>query len=102
MTTTMKRTPAPSRQTIARSMLPFAAGTAILLMVPAVSMQFTNEVNWGPEDFLAAAAMLLGASFAYVIAARVLHTRRQRLMAGAGVMMVLLTVWAELAVGIFH
>jgi hypothetical protein len=98
----MSQQPTSDHPSIARSMLPFAGATALLLLVPAVSMQFTSEVNWGPEDFIAAAVMLLGASFVYVMAARKVKTARRRMLAGAGVLLVLLTVWAELAVGIFH
>ena len=35
-------------------------GAAALVMLPAVAMQFTSEVNWTPGDF-GFAAMLLGA-----------------------------------------
>ena len=33
-------------------------GAALLLLLPAVAMQFTSEVNWGPEDFLVMGALL--------------------------------------------
>jgi len=37
----------------------FAWGlVAILILLPAIAMQFTNEVAWGPEDFLAIGVML--------------------------------------------
>ena len=29
-------------------------GIALLLVLPALAMQFTREVNWGPGDFAAA------------------------------------------------
>ena len=33
---------------------------ASLLVLPAVAMCFTPAVNWGAEDFLAAAVLLVG------------------------------------------
>lgn len=100
MGTTMKER--AEEKSLMESMLPFGIGTALILLVPAVSMQFTDEMNWGPGDFIVAAGLLLLSSFAYVMAARTLTSRRQRVLAGAGVGVVLLMIWAELAVGIFH
>ena len=77
-------------------------GTALLLMVPLVAMQFTREVAWGVGDFLAAALLIAGTGMAYVLSARRLTTRRARLIAGAALAAALLVVWAELAVGIFN
>jgi hypothetical protein len=77
-------------------------GTALLLLVPLVAMQFTSEVAWSGSDFVAAAVMLLSAGLGYVAVAARLRARRQRLIAGGVALFALLTVWAELAVGIFH
>ncbi|MGZ8290475.1 MAG: hypothetical protein ACXW2U_06800 [Telluria sp.] len=89
------------RQTVGKSMIPFVAATALLLLLPLVAMQFTSEVNWTAGDFAAAAALLLGTAFVYVLASRKVTGARTRLLVGAGCMFVLLVVWAELAVGIF-
>ena len=78
-----------------------AAGTALLLLVPLLAMQFTAEVAWAPGDFVAAAVLVFGAGMAWVLVARRLRTVRQRVVAGVLVALVLATVWAELAVGLF-
>lgn len=77
------------------------AGIAALLALPAIAMQFTAEVNWGPEDFAAAAILLGGTGLALEVAARVLATPRKRALAAMVIVAGLLLVWAELAVGIF-
>jgi hypothetical protein len=87
---------------LGRDILRVALATAALLLVPLVAMQFTDEVNWGALDFIVAAALLGGTGSAYVLLARRLSGPRQRMMAGAVLLMALLLVWAELAVGIFH
>ena len=78
------------------------AVTLLLLLLPLVAMQFTPEVNWGWGDFLAAGALLFSAGLAHALWARAAPTRRQRVLAGVVVLAVLATVWAELAVGLFH
>jgi hypothetical protein len=46
--------------------------------------------------------MLLSAGLSYVLVSTRLRARKQRLVAGAIILLGLLSVWAELAVGIFH
>ncbi|MCS0615050.1 hypothetical protein NX783_20120 [Massilia kyonggiensis] len=76
--------------------------TLAILLVPAVAMRFTNEVNWGPGDFLAAGALLAGTGLAYVLAKPRIAGRPGRLLLGGLLALGLLLVWAELAVGIVH
>ncbi len=76
--------------------------TGLLLLAPALAMLFTDEVNWGIGDFLAAGALLAGAGMAYVILARRTRSPAHRALVAALVLLALATVWAELAVGIFH
>jgi hypothetical protein len=66
-----------------------------------VAMRFTGEVNWGPLDFVAAAALLAGTGSLYVLLTHKLRTAPQRRIVGGGLLLTLLLVWAELAVGVF-
>ncbi|WP_374590120.1 hypothetical protein [Novosphingobium sp.] len=74
---------------------------AAVLIVPAVAMQFTAEVNWGPGDFVAAAGLLGLTGLGLELAARAQMGRTARLAASGLVVLALLVVWAELAVGLF-
>ena len=76
-------------------------GAALILLIPAVAMQFTSEVNWGLGDFIAAAVLLVGTGSAYVLVASKMASTRSRVMAGAALGFMFLLIWAELAVGIF-
>lgn len=72
----------------------------LLLCIPGVAMQFTREVNWGPEDFLAAALLIGTAGLGCELAARLKRSRAMRLFVAGAVLLGVLLVWAELAVGI--
>lgn len=76
-------------------------GIAALLAIPAIAMQFTPEVNWGPGDFLAAAGLLGLTGLGLEFAARASVSRGGRLLAAGAIVLLLMLVWAELAVGIF-
>lgn len=72
-----------------------------MLLLPAVAMQVTPEVNWGAEDFLAAAVLIGGAGLAVELAVRFIRTRAAMFATIAAVALAFVLVWAELAVGIF-
>jgi hypothetical protein len=76
------------------------AGTAAVLMVPLIAMQFTSEVNWSAFDFLAMGLLLVGSGLAYLRLARASHNLLFKLAAVAAVGSVFLMVWANLAVGL--
>lgn len=88
-------------KTLARTTIRTAAAVLLLLMIPAVAMQFTDEVNWGMEDFAAAGGLLFCAGMAFPIAARLFRNRTHRAVAIALVLAVVAAVWAHLAVGLF-
>lgn len=76
-------------------------GTGAILLVPLVAMRFTAEVNWGVLDFAVAGVLLAGIGSLFVLLTRKLHTAAQRRAIGGGLLLTLMLVWAELAVGIF-
>lgn len=77
-------------------------GTIIaLLIAPALAMQFTSEVDWGGEDFAAAAALLIGGGAAFEVACRTVRDFKQRVMVGAVLLLIVATVWAHAAVGVW-
>lgn len=86
---------------ISRDIARVLAGTGLLLLVPLVAMQFTDEVVWTLSDFVFAALMIAGTGTAYVLIASKVKTARQRIITGAVLGFIFLTVWAELAVGLF-
>ena len=77
------------------------AAIAIILLVPLVAMQFTDEVRWTGHDFLAAGVLLVSAMLIYQVGARLITGRGWRLLWAGAVFIVAMLLWAEGAVGIF-
>ena len=73
----------------------------LILMIPFIAMQFTAEVNWQGFDFLVAAILLLSVGLSLEFVLRRLTQRRHRIIAAIGFLVLLLLIWAELAVGVF-
>ena len=71
-----------------------------LLLLPAVAMPFTREVNWGPADFAAAAALLGGLGLAVEGSVRLIHSPRIRIAAIIVSALTVVTIWADAAVGL--
>jgi predicted membrane channel-forming protein YqfA (hemolysin III family) len=72
---------------------------AILLLIPLIAMQFTNEVNWSIMDFIVAAILLLGTSLAFNFVLQKVKNTKFRVAICLAILAFLF--WAELAVGIF-
>lgn len=76
-------------------------GTACILMIPLVAMQFSDEVQWNLSDFIIAGTLLLGSGLTYEFIASNIKNQNQRLALGIFFVAVVLLIWAELAVGVF-
>jgi hypothetical protein len=74
---------------------------ALLLLIPLIAMQFTNEVNWTLFDFIVAGVLLLGTGLLGEFVMRKINKIKYRIATCIALMVVLLLIWAELAVGIF-
>ena len=72
-----------------------------LLLIPLISMQFTNEVNWNLADFVVAGVLLLGTSLICEVVMRKVKETNHRIILCAAILVALLLIWIELAVGLF-
>ena len=75
-------------------------GAAVALSIPAIAMQFTDEVQWGPFDFLVMGAMLALACGAFEFAARMTGNVAYRAGVALAVLAAFAMVWVNLAVGV--
>lgn len=78
----------------------WAVLVALLLLVPLVAMQITEEVNWNLFDFVFAGAVLFGSAVAYELWAARGGTSAYRAAAAIAVAAALALVWINAAVGI--
>jgi Kef-type K+ transport system membrane component KefB len=72
----------------------------ILLLIPFVAMQFTNEVNWTSSDFLIMGVLLTVTGLLCEIVMRKVNSIKSRIIICAVILFVCFLIWAELAVGI--
>lgn len=79
-------------------MIGWGAVVAVLL-IPAIAMRFTGEVNWSGGDFLLAALMLGGLGLGVELAVRLSPDWHYRAGAALAGLMALVIVWGNLAVG---
>ena len=73
---------------------------ALILLLPLVAMQFTDEVIWDETDFAVIGVMLFGACGAYELAARMTGNIPYRAAVGVAVVAAFILIWINLAVGI--
>ena len=73
---------------------------ALLLLLPLIAMQFTDEVNWSASDFVFAGVLFFGSLGAYEITARKPGSVAYRAGVGLAIAAVLLLLWGNGAVSI--
>lgn len=73
---------------------------ALILLLPLLAMQFTEEMAWDLADFAIFGAMLVSACGTYELAARVTNNTTYRLAVGVALAAALILVWLSLGVGI--
>ena len=84
------------------SRINFSLGlTLLLLLIPLIAMQFTNEVTWGALDFLIGGVLLFGLFFSLSFTYSRLNESKYRWSILIVIVLIFILIWAELAVGIF-
>ncbi len=74
---------------------------AAVVFVPLVALRLTGEVDWTLGDFVFAAVMLGGTWVLLETVVESSAARRRKIVWSAVIVLALLAVWVELAVGIF-
>ena len=73
----------------------------LLLLIPLIAMQFTNEVNWSLFDFIIMGGMLTIAGLLIGITLTKFKASKNRILLIAIIIAIFFLIWAELGVGIF-
>ena len=73
----------------------------LLLLIPLIAMQLTNEVNWSFFDFIIMGALLTIIGLLIGIILQKVKNSKNRLILIVTIIMMFFLIWAELAVGLF-
>ncbi len=73
----------------------------IILLIPFIAMQFTEEVVWTLKDFIIAGVLLIGMGLLTDYFLRIIKDRKYKIAIIIISILLLLIIWVELAVGIF-
>ncbi|HEY6503575.1 MAG TPA: hypothetical protein VIZ28_06315 [Chitinophagaceae bacterium] len=73
----------------------------LLLLIPLIAMQFTNEVKWTLPDFVGMGVLLLGTGLMCELVLRKVKKTGHRIILCGVILVALFLIWLELAVGIF-
>jgi uncharacterized membrane protein len=73
----------------------------LLLIIPLIAMQLTDEVEWSLFDFIIMGTLLLIIGLMGEIISKKVKKYKHRVILYVVVAITFLLIWAELAVGIF-
>ena len=96
----MPSSPDASRTAVSRWRIAAWSAAALLLLVPLVAMQFTDEVNWTASDFVFAAVLFLAVGVPLDLVMRRSGDRAYRAGGAVALGTAFLVVWINAAVGI--
>jgi hypothetical protein len=77
-----------------------AVVTLLILSIPLIAMQFTQEVKWSVGDFMVMGILIFSMALAYVLLARYVPNFIYRVAIGSAIGTTFLMIWANLAVGL--
>ena len=80
---------------------PIVGIVIIVLLIPLIAMQFTDEVNWNLIDFFIAGVLLLGLGLLIEFVLRKLKSNKYRIVVLIAIALLFVLLWTELSVGIF-
>lgn len=75
---------------------------AIILVIPLIFMQLSEEVNWSIFDFVIAGSLLFSTALVLELIFRKVKLNKLRIAFSLLLFIVILLVWVELAVGLFN
>lgn len=90
-----------TRNSLKKLVTGLAVISVLAILVPLIAMQFSQDVQWTASDFIVAVMLLFSIGAASVLASRYVHTRRSRFAVAVCGFIVIVWLWAELAVGVF-
>jgi dipeptide/tripeptide permease len=72
----------------------------VILTIPVLGKLYTDDFQWALPDFIIGAMLLYGTSFMIDVILRKVQKKSHRIALSGLILLVLLCIWAELAVGL--
>ena len=88
------------QKSLSKSIVWVALVTALILCIPLVAMQFTDDVKWDVADFVIMGILIFGTGFSYVLLTRLSPNIIHRAAFALAIGSTFLLVWVNLAVGL--
>lgn len=85
---------------LSKRIMGLALATGILLLIPLVGMQFSDDVVWTLGDFIFAGVLLFGTGLAYLLISQKAVNATYKAAIGLALGSALFLIWSEGAVGI--
>lgn len=73
----------------------------LVLLIPLIAMQFSEEWDWGVPDFIVVGILLAGVGVGYQMVVTGVKSNSKLAAIGIVLAAVMILTWVELAVGIF-
>lgn len=83
-----------------KSIIGVAIATGLILLIPLIAMQFTEEVVWSASDFILMGILIFGTGFTYKFITRKSGEIIYRIAIGFALATGFFLVWSNLAVGL--
>ena len=83
-----------------KNIIRMAIATFLILLIPFLAMQFTDDVDWSVFDFVSFGALLFGSGLMYELITRKSGNKAYRAAVGVALAAVFFLVWINGAVGI--
>ena len=74
--------------------------STVILTIPILGKLYTDDFQWALPDFIIGAILLYGTSFMIDVIMRKVQKKSHRIALSGLILLVLLCIWAELAVGL--
>ena len=86
---------------ISKRQIIILSSIGLLLLIPLIAMQFTDEVDWSFFDFIMMGILLSVTGLLCDLAIKTFNQTIIKILICSSIIIIFLLVWAELAVGIF-
>jgi hypothetical protein len=90
-----------TKSTTNKKLLILLAIAAGILLIPLAAMQFTEEVNWTPSDFMVFGTLVLGTGLMIGLVIGKIRLKKYRILLIMALVILFMLTWAELGVGLF-